>query len=401
MTAHPDIPQIGTVVIGGGIVGLCLSWFLAMERVEVACLDDGRLGGSTANAGSLHVQMQSRFIRLCPELAPGVERALPTYARAVRHWQEISRTLGDTIGLKMTGGLMVAEDPKQYAFLAAKCRREQQRGLQVEMLDRAALDRMAPYLGPAVFGAEFCGDEGKIDPLLANAAIRRALLIAGGVLRTEVTVSSLRREGAGFVVETREGAIRAGRVAIAAGARTRELAQALGVMVPATAEPLHMNITEAAEPFILHLVQHAERMITMKQLADGQVVIGGGWPARLAGRAQHPTVELASMIGNLSLAQHVVPRVGTLRLIRTWAGINTVVDGRAVLGGIDAVPGLYIAIPGDAGYTLGPLTARLIADTMLGRSTELPIDAFSPARFAGMARAAPVDAPPLVGPQHI
>jgi glycine/D-amino acid oxidase-like deaminating enzyme len=405
MSAHHDIPKIGTVVIGGGIVGLCLSWFLAMEGVEVACLDDGRLGGSTANAGSLHVQMQSRFIRLYPDLAPGVERALPMYVRAVRHWQEMSRTLGDTIGLKMTGGLMVAEDAQQYEFLAAKCRREQQLGLEVEMLDRMTLERVAPYLGPAIFGAEFCADEGKIDPLLANAAIRRALIASGGVLRTNVTVNSLRREGPGFLAETSEGTIRAGRVALAAGARTRELAQGVGVLVPATAEPLHMNITEAAEPFILHLVQHAERMITMKQLAVGQVVIGGGWPARLAGRAQHPTVGLASMIGNLSLAQHVVPRVGALRLIRTWAGVNTVVDGRAVLGGIDAVPGLTIAIPGDAGYTLGPLTARLLADTMLGRSPELSIDEFSPARFAAAARAADsgarCGAQPLVGPQHI
>jgi glycine/D-amino acid oxidase-like deaminating enzyme len=405
MSAHPDVPEVGTVVIGGGIVGRCLSWFLAMEGMEVACLDDGWLGGSTANAGSLHVQMQSRFIRLYPDLAPGVERALPMYVRAVRHWQEISRAVGDTIGLKMTGGLMVAEDALQYEFLAAKCRRERQLGLQVEMLDRVALDRIAPYLGPAVFGAEFCADEGKVDPLLANAAIRRSLLAAGGMLRTDVTVNLLRREGAGFRVETNEGTIRAGRLAIAAGVRTRELAQGLGVILPATAEPLHMNITEAAEPFILHLVQHADRMITMKQLAAGQVVIGGGWPARLAGRARHPTVELTSMMGNLSLAQHVVPRVGALRLIRTWAGVNTVVDGRAVLGGIDAVPGLYIAIPGDAGYTLGPLTARLIADTMLGRSPELPIDEFSLARFAATARAAHAGAlcgtVPLVGPQHI
>jgi glycine/D-amino acid oxidase-like deaminating enzyme len=405
MSAHPEISEIEIAVIGGGIVGLCLSWFLAMEGRAVACLDDGRLGGSTANAGSLHVQMQSRFIRLYPELAPGVERALPMYVRGVRHWQEISRALGDTIGLKMTGGLMVAEDAQQYAFLTEKCQRERQLGLQVEMLGRAALDRIAPYLGPAVFGAEFCADEGKLDPLLANGAIRHALLGAGGMLCTAVTVNRLSREGAGFLVETSEGTIRADRVAVAAGARTRELAQGLGVTVPATAEPLCMNITEASEPIILHLVQHAERMITMKQLAAGQVVIGGGWPARLAGRAQHPTVELASMIGNLSLAQHVVPRVGALRLIRTWAGVNTIVDGRAVLGGIESVPGLTFAIPGDAGYTLGPLTARLAADTMLGREPEFAVAEFSPARFAATARAAHTGAPcgalPLVGPQHI
>jgi glycine/D-amino acid oxidase-like deaminating enzyme len=143
-----------------------------------------------------------------------------------------------------------------------------------------------------------------------------------------------------------------------------------------------MNITEPAEKVVLHLVQHAERPITLKQLAGGQVVIGGGWPARLSGPNEHPTVERASVIGNLALAQHIVPMLAGLRLIRTWAGVNTSVDGRCVLGPAPLHPNLFIAVPGDAGYTLGPLVARLVADAMLGRRPELPIDAFSPARFA-------------------
>ena len=43
------------------------------------------------------------------------------------------------------------------------------------------------------------------------------------------------------------------------------------------------------------------------------------------------------------------------------------VDGKGVLGPVDGVPGLHIAIPGDAGYTLGPLSAQLVADMALAR----------------------------------
>jgi peptidoglycan-N-acetylglucosamine deacetylase len=70
-------PQIGTVVIGGGIVGLCLARILAREGCDVAVVDSGRDAGSSANAGSLHVQMQSRFIRMYPDQVPALERALP------------------------------------------------------------------------------------------------------------------------------------------------------------------------------------------------------------------------------------------------------------------------------------------------------------------------------------
>jgi len=168
---------------------------------------------------------------------------------------------------------------------------------------------------------------------------------------------------------------------VAAGAGTRELAALVGVRVPAEAEPLHMNITEPAPPLIEHLVQHADRQITLKQLAAGQVVIGGGWPARLAGPDRFPTVVAESLVANATLAQHVVPAIGPLRLIRTWAGINTTVDGRSVLGEVPGVPGVTFAVPGDAGYTLGPLCARVAADLILGRQPPIDPAPYTPARF--------------------
>src|SRR5690606_15643113 len=139
---------------------------------------------------------------------------------------------------------------------------------------------------------------------------------------------------------------------------------------------------EATAPLIQHLVQHADRMITLKQFGTGQIVIGGGWPAHLAGPRSHSAVELASLVANATLAQHVVPQIGALNIIRTWAGINTAVDGKGVLGAVPGLPGLFVAIPGDAGYTLGPLSARLVADVVLERDPGEDLADYSPARFS-------------------
>lgn len=377
----PAEPSFDTAVIGGGIVGLCLAWFLAEEGCGVVVIDDGRHSGTTANAGSLHVQMQSRFIRLYPHLVAGLEAALPLYPMAVRFWQALAPKLDADIELNVSGGLMVADSREQWNALAAKCDREKALGLDVAMLDRADLDRVAPYLGPAVVGAEVCATEGKVNPLLANQAIRRKILTLGAVHRPEERVIAVDRVGAGFRLRTSRGAVSAGRVVVAAGAGSRALGAMVGVPVPAEAEPLHMNITEPTTPFIEHLVQHADRQITLKQLAAGHVVIGGGWPARLAGPDAFPTVELSSLVGNVTLAQHVVPRIGGLRLIRTWAGINTTVDGLSVLGGVAGVPGVMFAVPGDAGYTLGPLCARIVADLAIGRRSIVDPAPYTPERF--------------------
>jgi glycine/D-amino acid oxidase-like deaminating enzyme len=374
-----------TAVIGGGIVGLCAAWFLAEEGRGVVVIDEGRHSGTTTNAGSLHVQMQSRFMRLYPDLVPGLELALPLYPLAVQFWEELARRLDTGIDLNISGGLMVAENRAQFEFLAAKCRREQALGLDVAMLDRADVERVAPYLGPAIIGAEFCATEGKVNPLLANQAIRHRALAHGVVQRTEERVVDIVRERAAFVVTTNHGIMTAGRLVIAAGAGTRDLAARVGASVAVEAEPLHINVTEATAPLIKHLVQHADQQITMKQLATGQIIIGGGWPARLSGPNAFPTVDLSSLVGNVTLAQHVVPQIGLLRLIRTWAGVNTTADGRSVLGHVAGVPDVTFAVPGDAGYTLGPLCARIAADLVVGRKPIVDPAPYSPERFRARA----------------
>ena len=282
---------------------------------------------------------------------------------------------------ELARGLMVAETAEQMKFLGLKARREAELGLEVEILERPALDRIAPGFGPAVIGAELCANEGKLNPLLCDAAIRAWVRRQGVPLLDHSPVASITQAATGFSVFTNGGCIRAGRVVLAAGAGTKALAAGLGVAIPSSAEPLHMNITEAAPSLLFHLIQHAERPITMKQFGTGQIVIGGGWPAALTGTPQHPTVMLASLVGNVALAQHIVPAIAPLQLLRTWAGVNTTVDGAGVLGPVGGVPGLFIAIPGDAGYTLGPLSARLVADSVLGRESVEDLMPFSPDRF--------------------
>jgi glycine/D-amino acid oxidase-like deaminating enzyme len=376
-----NVIDCDVAIIGGGIVGMTAALDLVRDGRSVVILDEGRHAGTTANAGSLHAQMQSRFIRLYPDLVPNLEASLPLYPAGIARWNALAGELGSGLGIRMTGGLMVAEDETQFAFLAEKCARERRLGLDSHMVDRAELTRIAPYLSASVFGAEFCGNEGKVDPLLANEAIRLALLAQGALILTGSRVDDIGADGAAVILTAGGQRIKAGQVVIAAGAGTGALTAHLGLPIPTVAEPLHVNITEPTGPLIGHLVQHADRMITMKQLGAGQVVIGGGWPAHFDGPDQFPTVELSSIVGNLSLAQHIVPAVRDLRLLRTWAGVNTTADGQCIVGALPGETKVFVAVPGDAGYTLGPLVGQMAAALVVGRDPDYDIRRFTPARF--------------------
>jgi glycine/D-amino acid oxidase-like deaminating enzyme len=374
------MPVPDVIVVGGGLVGTVAAIELAEAGAEVQIVDAGTNAGSNANAGSLHVQMQSRFMRLYPDQVPNVEASLPFYRAAAEEWVALDTRLGP-FELVRKGGLMLAEGEDQLAFLEAKARREAAKGLDVEMLDRAALDRIAPWLGPQIVGAELCRNEGKLNPLVANRLLRsRAETL--GILGTTDRVLGISEEAGAIAVHATLGTHRAGQVVVAAAWGAGQIVRGLGVAIPTAAEPLHMNITEPGRQVIEHLVQHAERSITLKQFASGQIVIGGGWPAIDRGAEMPPGVRSDSLLGNVALAARLVPSIGGLRVIRTWAGMNTTMDGASVVGRLPSAHRVVMALPGDAGYTLGPLVGRMAAAIALDSLPPFDPAPFHPARFA-------------------
>ena len=367
------------LVIGGGIVGLVASAELAEAGARVTLVDAGLNAGSTANAGSLHVQLQSRILRLYPEQVPRIEAALPFYRRAAEHWESLERRVGP-FGLVRKGGLMLADCDAQLAFLERKAERERRFGLDVEILDRAALERVAPWVAPHVHGAELCRDEGMLNPLLANSCMI-AEARRHGVRRETDRIRGIEAGSTGIEAVGERGTYRAGEAILAAAWGSGPIARSLGTPVPTVPEPLHMNITEACGKGIPHLVQHAEHPLTLKQLKTGQLVIGGGWPAEDRGPDRVPGVRARSLLGNVSLAARLVPAIRRLRLLRSWAGMNTTVDGASVIGRLPGAPRVTIAVPGDAGFTLGPLVARMACALVLGRPPPEEPAPFSPTRF--------------------
>lgn len=358
-----------------------MSWFLAEEGAAVVCLDEGRNAGSFANAGSLHGQMQSRMERMFPERVDDYQKTLAIYPRAIDYWAEIASQLDEDIEYHVGGGLMIAETPQHLESLRAKSAIENRCGIESGILNASEALTMAPYLRDSIVGALYCPKEGKVNPLTATKAVRRMAIAQGAIIMDGVRVARIEAARPGYLIESSSGVYRAARVVIAAGAGSGELAATLGVDIPVSAEPLHMNVTEPTAPFLPHLVQHAELALTMKQLKTGQLLIGGGWPAKFSEGQRTPAVTSESLLGNLALARYLVPKIDSLHILRTWAGINTMVDLMSVLGEIEAVPGVFLAIPGDAGFTLAPYCARLVVEQISGRSPEYSLECFSARRF--------------------
>lgn len=366
------------LVVGGGLLGCTTAFTLAKEGADVVLLERDQINqhASGQNAGSLHFLLEYRMVEDGLDAARKAAEAMPLHLDASARWDALAAEVGPGLGLARDGGLMLADDAATAQLLEAKSEIERGHGLDVRVLDGDEAREIAPYLSDDVVAAAFCPTEGK-----ANA-------------RTAVT--GLRRDGADWVASVRSQEqpsgtteeIRASAVVLAAGVWTRELGLMVGVDLPVTVLGLMMSVTERTGQFMPHLVQHAGTRLSLKQTTEGNVLVGGGWPARLVrdefgaprGDAR-PQLVPESLEGNARAAIDAVPRLATLRTVRTWVGATTVgPEQLPLVGPVPGAPGVFVATGGSA-FTLGPSFARALADLTQGLRPAVDLSPYKPARW--------------------
>ncbi|MDO9636933.1 MAG: FAD-binding oxidoreductase [Pseudotabrizicola sp.] len=367
------------VVIGGGIAGLMTAMYLAEDGADVLLLEAGELGAqaSGANAGSIHLQIQyPEFVAYGEAWARAYAPCLRLLTNSLTLWQGLSDRVGEDLQVKLAGGLVVARTDAQMQAIAAKARIEAEAGVETVVLNRAELRDIAPYLAENAVGAGYCAREGKANPLRATPAIAAAAERAGAVIHRHTRVTAIEVDGSGYAVVTEKGRVQAGRVVNAAGAAAGQIAGMLGLRLGIEGFPLQVTVTEPMAATIPHLVYSAAGKLSLKQVANGGLVIGGGWPA--ARRGEGLVTDPRSLTGNMGMAAGVVPSVAGVRALRSWtAWVNGTPDWRPILGEAPGFPGFFLALFPWVGFSAGPMTARITADLVLGRPPTLPLTGIS------------------------
>lgn len=397
MPAQVELPgTLDCLVIGGGLLGSAVSYYLAKAGARVRLAERAQLNSaaSSQNAGSLHFQLEYRMIENGPEAARKAAEAMPLHLDAQHAWSGLEAELGMPVGVSQHGGFMVAESPEQLKTLEQKVRLERASGLEVELLDGEQVRRRAPYLSERILGAAFCAKEGKADPRRCVLAYAAAAARLGARIDSGLGVSALNYEQGVWRVHFSDGSeCRARTLAITAGAWSGRVAAMAGISLPVSPVALTMTTTVRTQPMINHLIQHAGRRLSLKQTGDGNILIGGGWPARLRHTEgvidldRRPELLLNSLTGNMSAALAVVPELKKVSVLRVWTGTTALIsDQLPLLGELPKSHGIYIATGGSA-FTLGPTYARLLVERILGRPASLDITPFDPRRFGSLTLA--------------
>lgn len=352
------------VIIGGGVRGLAIAYFLSQAKVDVLLLEKRFIasGASGLNMGYVNISAKKPasytwFSKMSADLYP-----------------DFNAALGGDIEYERNGSLFVAESEEQMQELA-QCvsERNQVQGLNMQLLETKDLRKLEPALSPQLPGGYWAPADGGVNPLkltriLARESARKGARILTGTEVTGIDVRSGRIEE--VITKTMKIATRV--VVNAAGIHAPGIARMVGLSIPINPERGQVVITEALPRILYRAVGD------YKQFAQGQFLIG---TTNEQGIGEDTQVTSPMISSRVRRALRIIPALEKARGIRFAAALRPMPPDRLpIYQKMEEVDDFYVAV-GHSGMTLAPITGRIFCDWITRGKPEYDLSPYRVERF--------------------
>jgi len=381
-------------VVGGGISGVALTWFLRERGVSVALVErDGIASAASGrNAGFLLAGLASPYVELIEQW--GRERARAALALSAENREWTARLIQEekiACDHARHGAWVLAGSEEEARALRESAALQAEDGLPGTWHEAARLP--APYAGREAFhGGLFVAGDGELDParfvwgLAERARARRAKVFEGAGVR------GWSDEPGGVRIECAGGRrVSAGAIVLATNAWFPELLpETASWTAPKRAQML------ATAPLPRRVFDHPtyarDGYDYWRQTLDGRVLVGGFRDQDLereVGYDARPTVTIQNHLDGflremgLSSAEHPAP------VTHRWAGImDFTLDGLPLVGRVPGREHVFL-LGGYTGHGMGwaVACARGLSEMLCApASTRLAQGICDPARLSSPAR---------------
>ncbi|MGO4684444.1 sarcosine oxidase subunit beta family protein [Hyphomicrobium sp. 2TAF46] len=319
-------PNYDVVIVGGGGHGLATAYYLAKRYGvrNIAVVEKGWIG--SGNVGRNTTIVRSNY------LLPG---NIPFYETSMKLWEGLEQDLNYNAMVSQRGVLNLYHSDAQRDAYARRGNAMRLHGIDAELLDRDAVRSMYPWLNydnarfPIQGGLlQRRGGTVRHDAVAWGYARGADRLGVDIIENTEVTgfrISNGKISG----IETTSGFIGANKVGLAVAGNSSRVAGMAGLTLPIESHVLQAFVSEGIKPFIDGVVTFGAGHFYVSQSDKGGLVFGGDIDGynTYAQRGNLPVVEDV-LEGGMAL----MPRIGRVRLLRSWGGIMDMsMDGSPII----------------------------------------------------------------------
>jgi D-amino-acid dehydrogenase len=405
-------------VVGAGIVGLSVAWFLQEEGFQVTVLDRNGVaaGASAGNAGWIcpgfaaplpepsvlkyalrSLAQRDSPLRVAPAALPHTAAFFARFAlscsgrawrRGVVHLARLSALAQESYDLLRKGGVSgeLVAAPMLMAFGSAPeaapvwhelhALAAAGQSYPVTELDQAALRATQPLLSSrACYGLQLEGQR-YLQPLDYTRRLAQSVQERGGTVRGGAAVTQAGPASGGRVrVTTQDGTETFGAAVLANGAWLGRLARNAGVRIPVAAGRGYSFTVSTATP--LPAPWYLPTLRVVGTPAPGGMRVGG----TMEFTSPDAPLDMRRIEAIAGSARDYLTGVDWSTMANLWVGPRPVsADGLPLIGATRHANLFVAGGHGMWGMTLGPVTGRLLAELIATGRRHGVLEPFDPCR---------------------
>ena len=360
------------VVVGAGIVGAACALDLAREKLDVTVVDGGEAGAGTTAASMGHIVVMDDS---------EAQFALTRYSQIL--WEALREEAPASVEYDRCGTIWVAADDEEMAAVRRKHTYYRDRGVATEILDSQALHAAEPKLRkPLAGGLLVPGDAVLYPPCAATFLLQKACEFGAKVYLGKPVVSI----GKGTARLADGTTLIADFIINAAGHSAQKLTPGIQIQP----RKGHLVITDRYPGMVKHQLVELGYLKSAHSLDSdsvafniqprktGQLLIGSSRQFAV----EHGEVDSEILSRMLHRAFEYISELSSLSAIRVWTGFRPATpDNLPLIGPWPEDPTVLLAAGHEGlGITTSLATGRIIANHVLGCSSDIPVGPYLPSR---------------------
>lgn len=379
--AAPGNRTADIIIVGGGIMGLCLAYFLAKRgKQKILLFEKGLLAQASTglSAGGIRLQFSHPSNIRLSQISLNI-------------FENIKEELGSAaeIFFRQAGYLFLTSSAQTWKDFQSALRLQNRMGVPSESLTPGEIRSRWPYIKTSdLLGGTFCNRDGYADPYLTAMAFAGKAKKLGVLIHEETPVRAIAVQGGKIRgIRTDKDIFSAPVVVNAAGPWAAEVGHMAGVRLPV--QPVRRQM------FMATSAKGLPRPVPMVIDMDTLFYFRGEEPGLLMGMSDpdEPTgfntsVDRSFLEKVVERALHRAPILAEAEIIRGWGGLYAVTpDENPIIGKIPGPEGFFCAVGFSGhGFQHGPAVGSILSKILLQEETDFDLFPFRHDRFDGRSQ---------------
>jgi glycine oxidase len=345
-------------VIGGGIIGSSIAYYLAKENIDVAVFEENQVGAKATSAAAGMLGAHSECEGDVDVFFPFARKSQFAYGKLKDELYELS---GIDLGYRKGGilKLVFSEQDKQglKEILAQPT---------VSWLAAEEVKKLEQDVSPHLLGAAYIEDDVNVLPIGVCQAFAKSAQILGASILESTKVLTVEKQNNIFLLQTTKGVVEAKHVVVASGVWSSTFFRQLGLdhqMTPVKGECISVMGEKAV---LKHTIFHDKYYVVPRN--NGKLVIG----ATMKENDWTDKVSLNGIETLIAKAKMLLPTIADMKLDSAWSGLRPQTFDQNPFIGYHPEDERILFATGHYrnGILLAPATGKMITDLILKREVK-------------------------------